>query len=599
NRRQFQVIGRIAPGASMEEVAAELEGLARRTELEHGAEFPEYQGFRLTPATWTEANVRQFRTAALVMIGAVLAVLLLVCANVANLLLSRSTTRRREVAIRTALGASRFRVVRQLLTESVVLAVVGGVAGVALAWFGVDFVGAIIAQVPFVDGRVTLGSRSLLYTASVAVAAGVAFGLAPALHTLRTDVRSTLAAEGSGSTGERSRNRVQRWLVGAEVALAVLLLFGGGLLVNSMIRLNRADPGFDHHNVLTMRLTLPWEEYSGDEIALFFETLAERVRAIPGVGSATVGSQYPPIVFARTRVALEGQEALDEGSLPTAYVTQIGDGYFETLGVPLLAGRTLDSQDRSGSPRVAVVNSTFRDRYLSGRNPLGETIRVGDRDGNGQPYEIVGVVGETANRGFSEPPQPEIYGSVRQLSGTNNQLFLLIRAAGQPRALVPQIRAAVSELDSDQPVYAIATMEEVFAGRTTAQSFAAMSLAIFALFALLLSALGIYGVVAYAVSQRRREIGLRMALGASAGRVREMVVRQTLLPVVLGAGVGMVGAVALGRSLAGLLYEVGSRDPTTLIAVVLLFVTVAGLASYIPARRASLTDPARTLRQEV
>ena len=596
NRRQFQVIGRVADGASMDQVATELEGLARRIELEHGAEFPEYQGFRLTPATWTEANVQQFKTAALVLIGAVLAVLLIVCANVANLLLSRSNTRRREVAVRTALGASRGRVLRQLLTESLILALTGAALGVGLAWFGVRFVDGIVAQIPFVDGNVLLNTRSLAYTAAVAAVAGVAFGLAPTLHTLKADVRSTLVAHGSGTTGGRSRNRAQRWLVGAEVAVAVLLLFGGGLLVNSMIRLNRADPGFDHRNVLTMRLTLPWEEYSGDDIALFFETLAERVRAIPGVRDATVGSQYPPIVFAQSQLVLEGQEAVSEGALPTAYVTQIGDGYFETLGVPLLAGRTLGPQDQSGTPQVAVINSAFRDRYMAGVDPIGQTVQVGD-DGD-TSVEIVGVVGATANRGFSEAPQPEIYGSVRQLSGTNNQLFLLIRAAGEPRSLVPLVRTAVAELDSDQPVYAIATMEEVFAGRTSAQSFATISLVLFALFALLLSALGIYGVVAYAVAQRRREIGLRMALGASAAKVRDLVVRQTLSPVLLGALVGVLSAVFLGRVLAGLLYEVEARDPLTLGAVVTVFITVAAVASYLPARRASLADPARTLRQD-
>ena len=596
NRRQFQVIGRMAPGVDMAQVDAELEGLARRTELEYGAEFPEYRGFRLSPATWTEANVRQFRTAAMVLIGAVLAVLLIVCANVANLLLSRSNTRRREVAIRTALGASRWRVARQLLTESLALAMTGALAGVALAWFGVRFMDGVVAQIPFVDGNVVLNTRSLLYTAVIAGAAGVAFGLAPTFHTLRADVRATLVANGTGTTGGRSHNRVQRWLVGAEVAVAVLLLFGGGLLVNSMIRLNRADPGFDHSDVLTMRLTLPWEEYAGDDIALFFETLAERVRAIPGVRAATVGSQYPPIVFSQSQVELEGQEVVSEGSLPTSYVTQIGDGYFETLGVPLLAGRTLGSQDRSGTRPVAVINAPFRDRYLAGRDPIGQTVRVGGEDG--VTAEIVGVVGPTANRGFSDDPQPEIYGSVRQLSGTNNQLFLLIRAAGDPRGLVPQVRTAVAELDADQPIYAIATMEEVFAGRTSAQSFATLSLAVFALFALLLSALGIYGVVAYAVAQRRREIGLRMALGASARKVRDLVVRQTLIPVVLGALVGVISAVLAGRTLAGLLYEVESRDPLTLAAVVAVFVAVASLASYMPARRASLTDPATTLRQE-
>ena len=596
NRRQFQVLGRVADGRSMDDVAAELEGLARRTEIEYGAEFPEYAGFRLVPATWTEANVRQFRTAALILLGAVLAVLLMVCANVASLLLSRSSTRRSEVAIRTALGASRGRLVRQLLTESIVLACMGGVLGIGIAWFGVEGVKGVLENVPFVDGNVEIGGRTLLFTATIAVFAGVVFGLAPALHTMTGDVRGLLTAEGGASTGSRSRGRLQRWFVGAEVALALLLLFGGGLLINSMIRLNRADPGFDQSNVLTMRLTLPWEEYSGDEIGAFFETLSERVRSIPGVRAATVGSQYPPITFSRTRIALEGQEAIEEGSLPVTYVTQVGDGYFEALGIPVLAGRVPGPQDRKDTPLVGVVNEVFRDRYFPDQNPVGSTIRVGGE--SPEVVEVVGVVAATANRGFSEDPQPEIFGSVRQLSGTNNQLFLLIRTAGEPRLILPQVRAAVRELDDDQPIYAIATLDEVFAGRTSTQSIAAVSLGSFALFALVLAALGIYAVVAFAVSQRRREIGLRMALGADTGRVRVMVVRQALVPVVLGTLIGIVGALAAGRTLAGMLYEVESTDPSTLAIVSLLFVAVAMAASYLPARRASRVDPAHTLREE-
>lgn len=597
DRRQFQSIGRIAEGRTMEDVAAELEGLARRTELEHGAEFPEYGGFRLVPVTWTEANVRQFRTAALVLLGSVLAVLLLVCANVANLLLSRSSTRRREVAVRTALGASRGRLIGQLLTESVVLACLGGVAGLLLAYLAVGGVQSLLDRVPFLAGEVSLSIRSLTFTAAVAVAAGIVFGLAPAFHALSGDLRGVLGAEGNANTGSRSRGRLQRWFVGAEVALALLLLFGGGLLVNSMMRLSRADPGFDHEGVLTMRLTLPWEEYQGDEIALFFETLAERVRAIPGVETATVGSQYPPITFSNVRVVLEGQEDVDEGSLPTSYATQVGDDYFGTLGIPVLAGRVPGPADRSDTPLVAVVNEVFRNRYMPGADPLGQRIRIGGPDSD-RVAEIVGVVAGTSNRGFSEPPQPELFGSVRQLSGINNQLFLLVRAAGEPRSLLPQIRRTVAEMDPDQPIYAIATMEEVFAGRTSTQSIAALSLGAFALFALVLAALGIYAVVAYGVSQRRREIGLRMALGAPSSSVRQMVVRQALVPVLAGAAVGALGALAAGRGLSGLLYDVEATDPPTLAVVGALFVSVAALASYIPARRASRVDPAHTLREE-
>ena len=597
NRRQFQVIGRIAPDRSMTDVAAELEGLARRTELEFASEFPEYADFRLTPVTWTEANVRQFRVAALVLLGAVAAVMLIVCANIANLLLSRSSNRRREVSVRTALGASRVRLLRQLLTESVTLSLLGGIIGIGFAVFGVRWARGLLDTMPFVSGTVELNGRTMAYTAAVAVLAGVVFGLAPALHTLAVDLRGVLTAEGGGSTGSRSRGRLQSWFVGAEVALAMLLLFGGGLLINSLIRLNRADPGFEHEELITMRLTVPWEEYSGEQIGIFFESLAEQVRSVPGVRSATVGSQFPPLVFSRTRVALAGQEALEEGTLPTSYITQVGDAYFEALGVPLLTGRVLGPQDHGDTPLVAVVNEVFRDRYLSGRSALGETIRIGTGD-DPEQAEIVGVVASTRNRGFTEGAQPEIFGSVRQLSGSNNQLFLIIRTLDEPGGIVGAVRGIVREMDPDQPIYAIRTMDEVFAAQTTTQSLAATSLGAFGAFALALAALGIYAVVAYAVTQRRREIGLRMALGASSKNVRAIVVTRALAPVAIGTVLGAAGAVVLGRGLASLLYEIEGTDPSTLLAACLLFGGVAAVASYLPARRASLLDPAHALRED-
>ncbi|MGI9627487.1 MAG: ABC transporter permease [Longimicrobiales bacterium] len=595
--RQFQILGRIAAGLSMSDVSAELEGLARRTELEYGGEFPEYADFHLTPATWTEANVSQLRPAALALLGSVLAVLLIVCANVANLLLSKSSTRRREVAIRTALGASRGRLIRQLLTESVTLALVGGLLGLGLARFGVEWSRAIVANIPFIAGDVALSGRSMTYTAAAAILSGIVFGLAPALHAAVKDLRGVLGGESASTTGSRTKNRLQRWFVGAEVALAMLLLFGGGLMVNSLIRLNRADTGFRHENLLTMRLTVPWEEYAGSEIAEFFEGLAERVRQIPGVQSTTVASQFPPMTFGQARIALPGQEAVEDEGLPTTYVTQAGDDFFNTLGVQLLAGRTLGPQDREETPLVTVVNDAFRSRYFPGQDPIGQSILV---SGGEEPSraEIVGVASATRNRGFSEPAQPEIFASVRQLSGSNNQLFLIVRTEGEPRSVLPAIRNAVREMDSDQPIYSIRTMEEVFAGTTRTQSLATASLGVFALFALALAALGIYAVVAFTVAQRKQEIGLRLALGATAESVQKMVVGRALIPVVVGTLAGSGLALALGRLLSGLLFEVEATDITTLVLVGVLFVGVAVAASYIPARRASLLDPSNALRQE-
>lgn len=595
DRRQFQVIARIRDGATMTNVVAELEGLARRTEREYGAEFEEYQGFRFVPATWTDANVRQFRTASAALLGAVGFVLLLVCANMASLLLARSSNRGREIAVRTALGARRWRLVRQLLVESVVLAVLGGILGVGLAYVGVEQVRLWLDGVPFVSNNVSVRPLALFYTLALSAGAGLVFGIVPALHASRTSIQGSLSAE-SGSTGSRSRLRLQRWFVGVEVALAVVLLVGGGLLTNSFLRLNSANPGFDHENVLTMRLTLPWDDYAGGEFATFFEGLAERTRSVPGVVDATVGTQFPPISFSRGRIAIEGQDAVEEGQLPVAFLTQAGDRYFETLGIDVLRGRGPGPDDRADGVPVAVVNQVFADRFFPGLDPIGRKVRLaGDQDSPW--FEVVGVAESVRNRGMTADPQPEVFASVRQLSGTNNQLFLLLRTSVPPMTVLPAVRSIVQEFDSDQPIYAIRTLEEILSGQSAPNTAAAMSMGTFAVFALLLAALGIYSVVAFSVGERTKEIGLRLALGAPPKRVQALMARQTLVPVVLGGFVGVVGSLFVSRGLESLLYEVQGGDPTTTVVVVGLLALVSFSACWLPARRALAVDPAQSLRE--
>jgi predicted permease len=589
-RRQFQVLARVAPGYSLLEANAELETLARRTESAWVSEFPEYEGWRMEGATWTDANVRTLRPAAFILLGAVGFVLLLVCTNVASLLLARSASRRREMAVRRAIGAGRGRLARQVLTESLTMAAVGGVLGVGLAWFGVRAVAAIVAGIPFVSGGVALNGRVLLFSAMVSVLAGVLFGAAPAMQ--GAGIQGDLKLDASGVTGSGRRLRVQRFLVGVEVALALVLLVGGGLLVNSVVRMSRVDVGFAADDVLTMRLTLPWEEYDGPRIGAFFQELEERVASLAGVESVGVGSQFPPVAFSYGQAAVEGQEARAEGQIPTVMTTLVTPDYFEALGIPLLRGRAFNDLDVEGTPMVGIVNEAAADLLFPGGDPVGERIVI-----EGDPVQIVGLVADTRNRGVDSPSFPEVFANHRQAPGWSNQLFVLVRTRLDPISLLPAIRAEIRDMDPDQPVYAIRTASEALAAATASRNVAADALTVFALFALLLAAVGIFSVVSFTVADRTREIGLRVALGAGGDQVRWLMIRQALVPVTVGTVVGLGASVALGAAMQDLLFEVSGTDPLTLATVVAILVSTALVAAYIPARRASRLDPMQALRE--
>ncbi|MGD8601168.1 MAG: ADOP family duplicated permease [Gemmatimonadota bacterium] len=593
-RRQFQVIGRVADGYSLDQVNAELETLARSTEATFAADFDQYTGWRMVADTWTGANVRTLRPAAFLLLGAVGFVLLLVCTNIASLLLARSARRRREMALRRAIGASRGRLLRQVLTESVTVSVAGGAIGVLVAWIGVQGVADIVARFPFVSGGVALNGRVLLFTGAVSVLAGIGFGLVPALHGSRTDVQGDLKADTAGTTAHGSRLRVQRFFVAVEVALALVLLAGGGLLLNSVLHLNRVDPGFAADEVLTMRLTLPREEYDGPAMGVFFRDLEERVASIPGVEAAGVGSQFPPVAFSYGVAAAPGLEVRDEGELPTVMTTLASPDYFDALGIPLLRGRAFNDLDAEGSPLVGVLNEAAVDLlFPDGADPVGQHVVV-----QGDPVEVVGVSANTLNQGIDEEPYPEVFADQRQVPGWSNQLFVLVRTTVAPMSVLPAVRAEVRALDADQPVYAIRTAAETLAQATAPRRVAANVLSVFAAFALLLAAVGIFSVVSFTVADRTREIGLRVALGAAADQVRWLMVRQALVPVVVGAAIGLGGAIAAGQAIEGLLFGVGGTDPATLAGVVAILLGSAFLASYLPARRASRLDPVAALREE-
>ena len=599
NRRQFQVMARIGTSSSLEAVNAELQGLAARTEQAYGAEFEEYEGWSMLAMTWNAVSSRFYSTGVYILLGAVSFVLLLVCANTANLLLGRARGRRREMAVRTALGAGRGRLVSQALTESVTLGLAAGLLGVGLAYLGVAGLDRFVTTMGLnVAGSIEINGPVLAFTAVVAIGTGIVFGLAPALQASSAGISGTLQSEGHSATAGRSRQRLQRTLVGVQVALAFVLLTGGGLLINSYIRVNRVEPGFEPADVLTMRLTLPREEYDEETGPAFFRQLTERLESIPGVRAAAAGTQYPGVAFAFRQIFVDGLQADTEATLPTMLTTVVTPGYFQALAIPLRRGRVFNDLDGLDAPNVAVINDEAAARYFPGEDPVGQRLKIGSSDPETPWWEIVGVVGSTHNLGLDTDPFPEVFAAHEQVGGSQNQLFLLLRSEGEPWSLVPSVRQAVLEVDADQPVYAIRTIDETYQQGVAPMRATALFLSIFAGFALVLASVGIYSVVSFTVSERTYEIGVRVALGADQARVRSLVVRQALPPVVIGAVVGVAAAIGVSGALQRLLYDVTGSDPLTLGSVALLLVGVAALASWVPAFRAARTDPVEALRAE-
>lgn len=597
NRRQFQVMARLEKGSTLARANAELNTLARQVESQYAAEFKEYEGWRLGAARFADVNVRDFQTAGYILMGAVGFVLLLVCVNIANLQLSRAANRRREVAVRTALGAGRFRILGQMLTESLLLALAGGAAGVGLAYAGTPL---LAANLPDITSRlgtraVAVDERVLVFALLLSCVCGIVFGLAPAWQASRMNLQNVLNAETTRSSSTRATFGLHRIFVAVEVALALVLLVGAALMLNSFLRLTNVNPGFETDNLLAMRLTIPWERYRGDAITQFFETLADRVKALPGVSKSATVLQYPPQVFLSRQFSIVGREQVAEGQLPTVFLTIASHDFFDTLGVPLRAGRGFTNTDSAKSPSVAILNEAAADRYFPGVSAIGQRIRF---QGIDREIEIIGIAASVHNRGQDTDPQPEAFISIRQAEGWSNQHYLLVRTVVPPYDVLPGVREVVTRMDPEQPIYAITTMDEAFASSNTARRIAVASLALFAALALVLASIGIYGVVSYSVAQRTREIGLRMALGAAGGEVRRLVIRQALIPVAAGAAIGLTGAFFLGQVLNSLLFKVDGRDPLTLAATAVLLALVGLLASYLPARRASGVDPAIALRYE-
>jgi len=583
-------IGRIRPGFSLEQAQAELSriaaGLAAAYPDTNGSTGVRLEGLR------DDLYNEYFRRAAAIVSTAVAFVLLIACANVANLLLARAATREREIAVRAALGAGRFRIVRQLLTESVLLSLCGGGLGLLLSVWGVRALVGIMPPFFFGIERIGIDGRVLAYTLGISVLAGILFGLAPALHASRPDLRESLKEGGRGSTIGGRRGRLRGALVGGEIALALVLLVAAGLLIKSYIGLSGSDLGFRSAGVMTFRIALPEAKYADSTAVIAFqERLVEQLGTLPGVEAAGAATGLPTTGMSSTYYTIEGEPPPPEGREPTVNFRGVTEGYFAALGIPLLSGRLFDERDRPESPPVVVVNRAFVERHWPGGDALGRRIVL-----SSGPREIVGVVGDVREWGPDNEPPAAIFLPIGQRAYRN--VAFLLRTAGDAAALTGAARGAVAELDPDLPLYQALTMDEHLAEGMSDDAILARLLGIFGGIAVVLAVIGVYGVMAYSVAQRTQEVGIRMALGAQAGSIQALVLRQGAKLAAAGAAIGLLLALAVTRTLSAFLVGVSPFDAVTFAAVTLAILAAALAASWVPARRATRVDPLIALRTE-
>ena len=590
------VLGRLRDGVTLEAAQTEMTALTARL----AEEYPESnEGWGVNLFRVHELMVEDVRPYLRIVAWAVAAVLLIVCANVANLLLVRSARRERELAVRTALGAGRGRLARQLLTETVLLSLAGGALGLGFGLWGTRALVALNADEIPRAAEIGLDPSVFLFTFGVALAAGLLAGLAPVVHAARADLQGSLK-EGTSAAGEGGRARVLRKaLVLVEVAVAVVLLVAAGLLLRSLVRLQGISPGFEPAGVLTAQVSLPDAGYPDDAArAPFYRELRERLEALPGVEAA--GAGFPlPLSGAGYFLSfgIEGREAPPPQDSPSAGIRFVTPGYLEALEIPLVDGRRITAADREGAVEVAVVNRAMAERMWPGESPLGGRFTFGDPTApDAEWLEIVGVVGDVRHGDLTTEPDMEVYLPMDQ--NPFPTAVLVLRTGADPESLTSGVREAVRAVDPSLPVYRVQTLDQVVGDALADQRFSAALLGVFAGLALVLASLGVYGVLSYAVSQRTRELGLRMALGAPRERVLRQVIGEGMVLVAIGVAAGTAGAFAASRLLGSLLYEVGTADPLTYAAVPALLVLVGLVAVWLPARRATRVEPVVALRTE-
>jgi putative ABC transport system permease protein len=592
----LEVIARMKPGITLKQAQAEMETIAARL----AQQYPHYNtriGAVVVPLH--EQVVGDIKPALLILLGAVGFVLLIACANVANLLLARAAVRQKEIALRLALGASRSRLMRQFLTESVLLAVFGAGLGLLLALGGIrilkTFIPATISQVQTIN----IDARVLIFTALVAILTGIGFGLAPALQASHLNLNDTLKEGGRDAGGGRKGNRLRDLLVIGEVAVSFVLLIGAGLLINSFFHLRNLEPGFRADHLLTMKVDLSEVKYPDRERrAAFFDEVIRRVRALPGVQSAAVAGNLPLTYNGDSmNISVEGVPDPPPDQRPDVIFRAIGPGYFGTMGISIIRGRDFTDQDKADSKNVVVISEKTAQHFWHGQDPIGRRLKPGSSTSNTPWREVIGIVKDVRQNDFIAPPKMQMYFTYRQLKDLAPNA-LVIRTSIEPLSLAASARDAIWSVDKDQTVADIDTMEHIVAEAVARQRFSMLLLGLFATLALLLASVGIYGVMTYSVAQRTHEIGIRIALGARRADVLQMTIKQGLRLVGAGMILGLAAAFILTRVLESLLFGISATDPVTFFGISLVLLAVAILASYLPALRATKVDPIIALRAQ-
>lgn len=586
------VIGRLKPGMTLEQATAQLVTVAAEIEKDYPAE---QTGRSVIVQPLRETMVGRVRPALLILFGAVGLVLLIACANVANLLLARAAVRQREVAIRLALGANRARLIRQFLLESLVLSFVGAALGLLLARWSLDALAPLAEGALPVFKEFPLDGRVFGFLLAVAVLSGIAFGIVPALQTSRGDVRDSLAETGGKTTGSNRQQLFRSTLVVLEIAVSLILLVSAGLLLRGFLALSRTEPGLIAENVLTAHLPVPVAQLEGSTPRLFRPVL-EKIRAIPGVRSAAVISMLPiQNAWTNGGFAIEGRPDPQPGQEPLAEFRVASPGFFRSLGIPVLRGRDFTESDGESGPGVVIINEALARKHFPGGDPLGQWLRLG-----GDSFAIVGIAGSVRQAGLDYDPLSEIYFpyAAADVTGLLGDAVLVIRTTVPPESITDRVRSALASVDPGLPLYNVLTMKQVIDESLAGRRLNLWLLTIFAGIALVLSAAGLYGVISYLVAQRTREIGVRIALGAQKQDVIGLVMRQAARLTGAGLLLGLFGAFAFTRVLESLLYGVSARDPLTYAALAAVLATVALLATWLPARRASRVDPILAIRAE-
>jgi predicted permease len=595
----LNLTARLKPGVTLDQAARDMRAFAEKLKRDNPGSFPEKWTLKVT--SLDEIATGDIRPALLVLLGAVGFVLLIACANVANLLLARAAGRTKEVAIRSALGAERWHIIRQLLTESVVLSLIGGAVGLLLAYWSVRALVAVNpGNVPRVQ-EMGIDANVLLFTLIISLGTGLLFGVMPALQISRTDLQTTLREGGRGSS-DRSGHRVRRVLVVAEVALALTLLVGAGLLVRSSARLSGVDPGFDPNDVVTFSLSLPEIKYPTDTaINAFWDELFPAIAQVRGVRSVGATSVMPfGGGWSTGSFNVEGYQPPQDANGPWGDIRIISPGFLETLKVPVLAGHVFTEQEARNPRPVAVVDEEFVRRfYKSPADAIGKRIWRGPPTPNDSTrfITIVGVVGHTKHEGLAADPRVQLYIPYEQFGGVS-RMDIAVRTTGDPTRYVSAIRAAVNSVDKDEPIANVRTLDDLVSSSMGQRRLSMTLLGVFAGIALLLASVGIYGVMAYSVVQRTREMGLRMALGARQRDVLALVLRQGMTLVLSGVVIGVVCALAITRVMASQLYSVRPTDPVTFVSVAVILASIALVATLVPAWRATMVDPTVALREE-